>query len=416
MFIPFPNPMIFFKFCRGSNDESTSKPSSKVYKPRKRSIKAGDSKRTKPAKPANRAATSSRLSTPAKVPSESSEPQLQPTKSTGKTIDDDAELRAKLQNASKNVPKYLFRMCQVFGDEFGPSFHEEYLVHGVVKGQHYMAVPLNELCNRGLLEQLPGVIMSYNREIPYPGSTFGLPWSPRPFAINDLVQLKSIASLYGPRFSTPFAITLFCCKKHPQFWKNLTTSELRQIVQILGGPSKTLREWGQSYSILNQSVYPKGFQVSEQMFHVMRALAIHCSKESNEQDIVSRLSTISVSASDSLESTAKDCSAATRGSSLVLTDVSKRRAQISSCDDNDQELMKASQSAKPHTPPYSALAAAQSSRRRYQPSSIPPLSDVAMSKLGMRTYDVHPSSLSSPWSFCSGMDAVASFSVAVSAH
>ncbi|KEQ95434.1 hypothetical protein AUEXF2481DRAFT_218522 [Aureobasidium subglaciale EXF-2481] len=97
MFIPFPNPMNFFKFCRGSNDESTSKPSSKVYKPRKRSIKAGDSKRTKPAKPANRAATSSRLSTPAKVPSESSEPQLQPTKSTGKTIDDDAELRAKLQ-------------------------------------------------------------------------------------------------------------------------------------------------------------------------------------------------------------------------------------------------------------------------------------------------------------------------------
>ncbi|KAI5271294.1 hypothetical protein E4T47_05395 [Aureobasidium subglaciale] len=198
-------------------------------------------------------------------------------------------------------------LSEIFGDEFRFNLHEEYLFHGVVKGPYYKAVPFNELCNRGLLKQLPAVNCNFAL---HPGSTRQFYGIRKPFAINDLVELNKIASLYGSSFSIPFSITLFCCKKHPDSWSKLTTSELEQIVKILGGRTEILRGWAKSYSIFEKSVYPEGFEISDQMFHVMRALAIYCSKESTEPDIVSQLSSISVSASNGSESNARDRSAA----------------------------------------------------------------------------------------------------------
>ncbi|THZ50700.1 hypothetical protein D6C90_02353 [Aureobasidium pullulans] len=155
-------------------------------------------------------------------------------------------------------------------EEFEPDYAEEYLVHGVVQGEFYKAVPLDSLLERGLLKHLPNLITS-EHPLANPGSTQRLP-SGTPFEIGELHDLKQIGLLYGKTFSIPFAITLFCCRKHPDLWSTMSTNDLKKIVRILGGNEEIPLEWAASRTIFCDGVYPEGYEANQQMVNVMRAL------------------------------------------------------------------------------------------------------------------------------------------------
>ncbi|CAD0099740.1 unnamed protein product, partial [Aureobasidium mustum] len=193
---------------------------------------------------------------------------------------------------------------KIFKGDFSAEYHEEYLVHGIVQGPFYKAVPFDQLCSAGLLTYLPSITQSA-----YPltkgGLTRLLPRGQKPFKIDDLIKLMKIARLYGASFTVPFAITLFCCRKSPKLWSTLTINDLQRMVDILGGRNKVLEVWGESQNVLFDGTYPKGYEANKQMIRVMRALTHFCwGQETGQKPVNQRLvAGNSVSAADEEEIT-----------------------------------------------------------------------------------------------------------------
>lgn len=176
---------------------------------------------------------------------------------------------------------------ETFLGEFEPNYHEEYLVHGIVQGPSYMAVPFHQLCSAGLLKYLPSITKSRN-PTNEGGLTRLLPQNLKHSKADDLSKLMGIARSYGKDFTVPFAIVLFCCRKHPKLWSTITASGLQRMVDILGGRTKVLEAWGNSYSILYDGTYPKGYEANKQMIRVMRALTHFCWGQEAGHNAVSR--------------------------------------------------------------------------------------------------------------------------------
>lgn len=138
-----------------------------------------------------------------------------------------------------------------------------------------MAVPFHQLCSVGLLGYLPSITESRN-PLCEGGLTRILPQNLKHFKVDDLSKLMGIARSYGKDFTVSFAVILFCCRKHPKLWSTITASGLQRMVDILGGRTKVLEAWGNSYSILYDGTYSKGHEANKQMVRVMRALTHFC--------------------------------------------------------------------------------------------------------------------------------------------
>lgn len=156
------------------------------------------------------------------------------------------------------------------GKIFGAGFNypEEYLVHGVIEGDFYKAVSLQELCKRGLLDHFP--------ELPSAWGTRTIPGTARSYNIKELHELGEIAALYGSRFRTAFGVALFCCKKHKSAWSGLSQNDLNKIIKALGGRDGIPADWAGSRSVFGDGVYPKGWEDNEQMRNLVLALHTHC--------------------------------------------------------------------------------------------------------------------------------------------
>ncbi|CAD0041518.1 unnamed protein product [Aureobasidium pullulans] len=247
--------------------------------------------------------------------SDSSKIVMKPVvKSSAKaTLNNDPELKGKLKEASKNVPRYLFRVWDsssggnselnttsaqsgtahvaiIDTEELAssnPAFHvpvlgkilnlyepytydEEFLIHGVIEGKFYKAVPFAKLHDLGLITQLPALKLhnhAFGR-----GATYALPKEVIPYSVSELSGLQRIALVYGTTFAIPFAIVLFCCKRRPGFFSTLEASDLNKIASVLGGREKVPLQWAGSRSVFCDGVVPEKYQVSEQMVNLMRAL------------------------------------------------------------------------------------------------------------------------------------------------
>lgn len=160
---------------------------------------------------------------------------------------------------------------ETFQGDFEPNYHEEYLVHGIVKGPHYKAVPFHQLCNASLPEHLPSITKSSN-PLNEGGLTRLLSQNLEHFKVDDLIKFMEITHLYGKDFTVPFAVILFCRRKHPKLCSTITASGLHRMVDVLGGRIKVLEAWGSSYRILYDGTYPEGYEAIKQMIRVMRML------------------------------------------------------------------------------------------------------------------------------------------------
>ncbi|KAH0345778.1 hypothetical protein KCU83_g7632, partial [Aureobasidium melanogenum] len=247
-----------------------------------------------------------------------------------KPIKDDQALRTKLKQASKNVPKYLFRTWNAdsggnrklntttaitplaFASSKGhksshspyfafyyahrrkssgsvhvaiidteemakpnPDFHvptlgkilgsgeinyeEEYLIHDIIERQFYKAVSDDKLGDpfdvRGI-RAIPGEEVNYT--------------------IDELRQLRGIALSSGDTFSLPMAIVLFCRKKRPGYWSQLSTSDLETIIKVLGGWTEIPQDWSSSRSVFSKTVCPAKWDANTQVQNLMHALYTHC--------------------------------------------------------------------------------------------------------------------------------------------
>ncbi|KAH0336032.1 hypothetical protein KCU81_g8746, partial [Aureobasidium melanogenum] len=110
----------------------------------------------------------------------------------------------------------------------------EYLVHGIVDGRHYKAVPFKSLCQAGLTNYLPTL---RNHVQAWGANRFALPVSTVPFSREELEDLGRVASLFGlhSNLRAAVAVTLFCCKKRAESGKGLEEEELEEIVHHIGG-------------------------------------------------------------------------------------------------------------------------------------------------------------------------------------
>ncbi|CAD0042423.1 unnamed protein product [Aureobasidium pullulans] len=118
------------------------------------------------------------------------------------------------------------------------TYDEEFLIHGVIEGKFYKAVPFAKLHDLGLITQLPALKLhnhAFGR-----GATYALPKEVIPYSVSELSGLQRIALVYGTTFAIPFAIVPL--------------------------------QWAGSRSVFCDGVVPEKYQVSEQMVNLMRAL------------------------------------------------------------------------------------------------------------------------------------------------
>ncbi|KAI4716175.1 hypothetical protein E4T48_07610 [Aureobasidium sp. EXF-10727] len=216
--------------------------------------------------------------------------------------------------AKSNPAFHVPALGKIFGNGYGYVYEEEYLVHGVIEGQFYKAVPYNQLCKLGLLKQLPGLnktgICAFDRS-----AIRLLPGEEENYTTDELRQLRKIALAYGDTFSLPMAIVLFCCKKRPGYWSELSASDLDTIITVLGGWETIPQDWCSSRSVFSKNVYPKNWDANEQVQNLMEALYTHCygkgargnekryaarstEAEVDEEDIVGAMASMSVSRGD----------------------------------------------------------------------------------------------------------------------
>ncbi|KAI4851109.1 hypothetical protein E4T44_02342 [Aureobasidium sp. EXF-8845] len=180
----------------------------------------------------------------------------------------DAEELAKT-NPGFHVPA----LGKILGE--GYHYEEEYLVHGLIEGQFYKAVAFRELCDLGLLKQLPGLNRSGIDPF-YTKNIRALPGDEVNYTTEELQQLRKIALTYGDYFSLPMAIVLFCCKKRPGYWSKLSATDLETIIKVLGGWNEIPQDWCSSRSLFSKSIYPADWDANQQVQNLMHALYTHC--------------------------------------------------------------------------------------------------------------------------------------------
>ncbi|KAG9513587.1 hypothetical protein KCV07_g8646, partial [Aureobasidium melanogenum] len=153
-------------------------------------------------------------------------------------------------------------------------YNWEYLVHGVVEGEHYKAVSFRSLCDAGLIEHLPAL-----KEVVHAwgSNMYSLPPLTVPFSKGELQDLDKIARLFGSESETRAAITiaLFCCKKRTNLGTELKEDELKEIVQYLGGRNNVPHDWCDSLLLCN-GIYDPRYEDNKQMVNVMRAVSTYC--------------------------------------------------------------------------------------------------------------------------------------------
>ncbi|KAG9827663.1 hypothetical protein KCU98_g14825, partial [Aureobasidium melanogenum] len=303
-----------------------------------------------------------------------------PIKSTNeKPIKDDQALRTKLKQASKNVPKYLFRMWNAdsggnrklnttttitplaFASSKGhkpvydmtrsefikntmshlggamvltefsswsqsPYFAFYYAHQRKSSSVHVAIIDTEELAKSNPAFHVPalGKILGrggYDYEDPFDVRGIrAIPGEEVNYTIDELRQLRSIALSYGDTFSLPMAIVLFCCKKRPGYWSQLSTSDLETMIKVLGGWKEIPQEWSSSRSAFSKTVYPANWDANTQVQNLMHALYTHCygrgargnearyaaknekpEVREEDEDIVGAMASMSVSRGDAAE-------------------------------------------------------------------------------------------------------------------
>ncbi|KAI5247777.1 hypothetical protein E4T43_01762 [Aureobasidium subglaciale] len=182
--------------------------------------------------------------------------------------------------AKSNVTFHVPALGKILKQRICYIYEEEYLVHGIIEGPFYKAVPYRDLCRLGLLEQLPALDRDLN---PFKIDKYrALPGEDEDYHIDELHQLRKIALPYGDTFSLPVAVFLFCCKKLPGLWDKLDAADLETIIKKLGGWEEISLEWSDSRSVFGgqsehyKNVYPEGWEVNSQVRNLMRSIHTLC--------------------------------------------------------------------------------------------------------------------------------------------
>ncbi|KAG9754020.1 hypothetical protein KCU73_g5750, partial [Aureobasidium melanogenum] len=164
----------------------------------------------------------------------------------------------ELQDGDENAIFYVPDLQEIFGYRkgCGPAYDQydwEYLVHGVVEGEHYRVNSFWRLGQCGLLDHLPSLkkdVDAWNET-----ARLSLPGPVVEYDYEEAADLVNTSGLFAwgmppgvpDGLRTFVAVALFCCKK-----RNLTAldeDELDEFVDLLGGQrgvSGVPRSWGDS--------------------------------------------------------------------------------------------------------------------------------------------------------------------------
>ncbi|KAH0361208.1 hypothetical protein KCU65_g8918, partial [Aureobasidium melanogenum] len=194
----------------------------------------------------------------------------------------------RLQNGDANATSHVPALKRIFGHhescqnwnngrgfDYG-RYDWEYLVHGVVQGKAYKAVPFDKLCWNGLLNYLPELRQSVDA---WHADRDSLPDPVVPFDVREFRQLKTIAELFVTvsRFQTVMSIVLYCCKKRSIYHTYLGPREQYEISFILGDRDNVPHNW---YDLrlrwFKPKVYDYVYEDTQHMIDMMQKIHTYC--------------------------------------------------------------------------------------------------------------------------------------------
>ncbi|KAH0020269.1 hypothetical protein KCU78_g6513, partial [Aureobasidium melanogenum] len=185
-----------------------------------------------------------------------------------------------IQIGDRNAMFYVPDLQNIFGYSkgCGPAYDKydwEYLVHGVVEGEHYRAVSFWKLCQYGLLDHLPSLKRTVNawKE----SERLSLPGTVVHTYFNEPADLLKIAGLFGSESVRVFVmVALFCCKKRNIPDTGLSENFLSYFFDALIGRREVPENWGNSPYLCVDRFDANHYEDIQQIVKVMKSLYHYC--------------------------------------------------------------------------------------------------------------------------------------------
>lgn len=151
------------------------------------------------------------------------------------------------------------------------DFDEEYLVHGIIAGGDYKAVPWDAIIKAGVFSFMPGLGSGDSfgggwRRLEFKSITLG-----RALTQENMAQIVKIARLFEP-FECAAAAALVCAHKRP--WQNeseVDAETIRIFKEGLGKLNIELEWYGDRY-LLGDKVYTKNYPEIKQWLVLLRSI------------------------------------------------------------------------------------------------------------------------------------------------
>ncbi|KAG9674861.1 Peroxin-3, partial [Aureobasidium melanogenum] len=190
------------------------------------------------------------------------------------------EFRLYERIGDRNAMFYVPDLQDIFGYSkgCGPAYDKydwEYLVHGVVEGEHYRAVSFWKLGQYGLLDHLPSLKRTVNawKE----SERLSLPGTVVHTYFNEPADLLKIAGVFGSGSVRVFVmVALFCCKKRNILDTGLSENFLSYFFDALIGRREVPENWGNSPYLCVDRFDANHYEDIQQIVKVMKSLYHYC--------------------------------------------------------------------------------------------------------------------------------------------
>lgn len=172
-------------------------------------------------------------------------------------------------SANKSNAWHVPDLLGALGEPRG--YHHEYLVHGIIAGGGYKAVPWDAIIKAGVFSFMPRLgsadhFGSSYRHLEFKSMTLG-----RALTQESMAQTAKIARLFEP-FECAVAAALVCAHKRP--WQNeseVDAETIRIFKQGLGKLNIEPEWYGDRY-LLEDKVYTKNYPEIKQWFVLLRSI------------------------------------------------------------------------------------------------------------------------------------------------
>lgn len=151
------------------------------------------------------------------------------------------------------------------------NYSHEYLVHGIIEGPWYKAIPYS------VLESSPGFDFSSTWYFNYES----VPVEP---LTKEVVEMaRTAGKLFGPYFTLPVMLAILSCKRRDDdLWRHGVDNEaVEKVLNELPNTFKIPESWKKDRTITGHVISTRNYSDTKQMTRLMRAMVNHSKGKEN---------------------------------------------------------------------------------------------------------------------------------------